>query len=692
MPKAAKTPVRPRPKPHLLKSPKKVEETLVDDEAIDSDDGVLVDRTVSDAEDGDNVLPATQFGSTDGDLEEGYESDFINDGDPFEDLGAQDGSQRSVSPDIISPPSKSAGDRKKLDVNSSPPGTPSPKRVLRGRLVDTKPPAPSPSKPKRKVLSDTVIDIESTSEEDMAAMDEDNSMFKNPPGVKPSALPPSLTTRSASKVVNKDPASPSDAKKSGKPVRYDLSSLPSYMSTKTTATKGSGLSEAELDAKNRPPSKKIKSASSPRDKGKVKTVDTLSDESDPFLDDNKPSASRLGTGFKPASTLEIHSRRDVVNGKLPSYMPAKKLPPVRGLTGPSESASRGDEAIEVDAQGKEPTPPIDPEPVFLEDIETYKAYFDPEAPCGVANIELQDESLRPHYLGLHPLPSVFPARPSFTFDRNRTSLEDVDWTTGGRVKFSSWFDQNPRMLAANSMGAMLFQSADPNFVNLSRVSPLELSSRVSVGSSQTSRMNVRDRVAVCVSAICCTESHVLAPKRLGTKTDRQRKWIAGVLHDQDWERLESITSLVFGEHIMYAQITDKALSFQTMVSPPDADQTPERVTRSVPSRMFSTRSPGKPSNSTPFKSDKSKTLLAYNDTIPVYDARKIVVGSDLERLADVLPSFPGEVPVGSFTVVGYMCSSYRGTVSGGVHKVAHLSFDILWVIVCGTPGLRSSRS
>lgn len=31
---------------------------------------------------------------------------------------------------------------------------------------------------------------------------------------------------------------------------------------------------------------------------------------------------------------------------------------------------------------------------------------DPEAQCGVFDLELQDESLRPHYVGLPPLPCV----------------------------------------------------------------------------------------------------------------------------------------------------------------------------------------------------------------------------------------------------------------------------------------------
>ncbi|KAJ6536054.1 hypothetical protein B0H19DRAFT_963312, partial [Mycena capillaripes] len=73
--------------------------------------------------------------------------------------------------------------------------------------------------------------------------------------------------------------------------------------------------------------------------------------------------------------------------------------------------------------------------------------------------------------------------------------------------------------------------------------------------------------------------------------------------------------------------------------------------------------------------------------VPVYDARKTVVDydTDLDRLGEVLPLFPGEVPVGSFVVVGYTVSSYMAAVGGGNDRVPHVGCNILWVIVCGTP-------
>ncbi|KAJ6522934.1 hypothetical protein DFH09DRAFT_1191008 [Mycena vulgaris] len=327
--------------------------------------------------------------------------------------------------------------------------------------------------------------------------------------------------------------------------------------------------------------------------------------------------------------------------------------------------------------------------VFLEDIETYRAYFDATAKCGVFDLSIQDKSLRPGYIGLHPLPAF--RRILAAYDRNRISGDDtIDYTTGGRIQFSSWFRQLPRMIAANSMGAMMFQESEPNFINPSRVSPLRLSTQGSAGSSTTQRLHVNGRIAVCVTPVCVTESHVVVPRKIGLKSDRRRKWISGVPHDQDWERMEALLCLLFHETIMYGQIADKSLSFQTMISPETAkqsDSTPDRFTRGVPSSMFSARSPAKNSPGSSFQASKAKTLLAFDDTIPVYDARKTVIDfdADLDRLGHVLPLFIGEVPNGSFAIIGYSVSSYFGNILSKANKVPYIGMNLLWVIVCGVP-------
>lgn len=127
-------------------------------------------------------------------------------------------------------------------------------------------------------------------------------------------------------------------------------------------------------------------------------------------------------------------------------------------------------------------------------------------------------------------------------------------------------------LCSNAFGAVLFKEAAPNFINPSRVSPLRLSSNVTSGSSSSHRLMVDNRIAVCVSALFCSESVIVAPKKIGANSERMRKWLSGVFHNQEWERWEAIMCLVFGEQVMYAQLTPQnALAFQSMISPLNAN-------------------------------------------------------------------------------------------------------------------------
>jgi len=126
---------------------------------------------------------------------------------------------------------------------------------------------------------------------------------------------------------------------------------------------------------------------------------------------------------------------------------------------------------------------------------------------------------------------------------------------------------------------MLFVEASPSFVNLSRVSPLRLSKQAAVGASATQRLLVDGKIAICLSAVFCTESMIVSAGRIGTKTDRTKKWISGIFHNQDWERFESVVCLVLGEDLMYTQINNKkAVSFQTMISPPDTGSASKGLT------------------------------------------------------------------------------------------------------------------
>ncbi|KAJ7095671.1 hypothetical protein C8R44DRAFT_890065 [Mycena epipterygia] len=645
---------------------------FIDDEADDTDTGAAavpagVDRSASAVPDGDAS-----------DSPDKYEEEFINDGDPYDGV-----SDRSV--DVTPPP---------------------PEQLLKVKLSTS-----TPLKRKRAIASSAVIDIPS-SEEDLEAMADDDSMFKKPSGVKATALPPSLSTRSA------------------------VSSRSSPLVSSASASKASLRKKTRMHVEN---NEDVVGDSVPHSSGNADMAKFMGDWMSVFMKDNLPvmlaslasvpsanSSTDVISNSKPKPVLVRSPSPDwdlpFPEGALPSVPDSpspvsrpKSTPVLKGKgkavstnrpSGRYDTDKRGspvDSDVEMDVSKFKPSPSkkkpltmaeffgepelpvvlasrpsnskgLDRSTVFLEDIETYRSYFDADAPCGVFDIDLQDEVLRPGYLTCPPLPGG--RQIIAAYDPNRNSGMEPPNVKGGRVKYGIWKKYIRDMYVDNSYGAMMFRDAAPNFINPSRVSPVRLSSKVSYGSTSTMRLHVDDRIATCVSALFCSESKLVSPQKIGGKSDRMRKWLSGIFHNQEWERFESLMCLVFGETVLRAQISTKhAVSFQTMISPDNLSSSRDAndmFNNSAPADMFapvSTSSPSKvtasPSN---YTASRSKTLLAYNDRVPVYDARNVVVDfdSDLVRLAEVLPPFVGEIPFGSFVVVGYTCSVYNAAISGDV--------------------------
>ncbi|KAJ7640376.1 hypothetical protein DFH06DRAFT_1137830 [Mycena polygramma] len=715
MPKASK----PRP----VRSPKKkpVSSPFIDDEAVVSgDDGELFRLSVPSSAEPDTQQPDE------------------NEEDPFEHA-----SQRSNS---ITPPPRTQAvvPQKKAEIKGKKPST------------------------ARKASSDRedgdVIELTS-SDEDLAVMDEDDSMFRKPPGVKATALPPSLLTRSAA--ARHLSSSPVIMKPAGRSKKNSGSGSADNIESPTVDVE-KFMQEWKRMNKHFDGNLASMIAGNTRDKGaasssKVKeprvgaSSSRISPEWDPpygqetdAADPVTPSPSRKRSAMKSGSKREsLRALGSDDDSDLPASL-SKSLPPAkrRNTRGTSDVVVTAPLEAKPDKKGKVAAKPklflsdeednddvtaeitkfkppgsalkggksgkpqtmaqffnlpdeeeetkapssntLDKEhsTVFLEDIET-----DPEAPCGVTDPDLQDPLLRSTYSKLPPLPAN--RQVIAAYDPNRNAGIYSEPVKGGRVKYTIWQTYIRDMLVDNSYGALTFAEASPNFINPSRVSPVRLSSKVSMGSTSTLRLHVDDRIATCVSALFCSESKVVAPVKIGGKSERMRKWISGVFHNQEWERFESLMCLVFGEQLLRAQISTKnAVSFQTMISPDSGSSTKDSddmFSTSAPADMFSpvrsTKATKTTSSPNKFSSARSKTLLAYNDRVPIYDARKLVVDfdSDLGRLDEVLPPFIGEVPFGSFISVGYTCSVYNAAVSGTNERAAHLGCNVLWVIVCGTP-------
>lgn len=65
----------------------------------------------------------------------------------------------------------------------------------------------------------------------------------------------------------------------------------------------------------------------------------------------------------------------------------------------------------------------------------------------------------------------------------------------------------------------------------------------------------------------------------------------------------------------------------------------------------------------------------------MFDAREQAfdINKDLNRMNQLLPRFEGEIPQGSFVIVGYTASVYKKG------EQVNLSCNIQWAVLLGTP-------
>ncbi|KAJ7673336.1 hypothetical protein DFH06DRAFT_1124056 [Mycena polygramma] len=559
--------------------------------------------------------------------------------------------------------------------------------------------------------NDNVIEVPTSSDEDMEAMDEDDSMFRKA-GVKPSGAakrsavseqdvePPVKQLKPAARIRSKRYTPQFIKKMNDYMAKHkddsDVEEEPPEKSRSTRTDKRVDFDDVELQRGIAASSKFAAKTAS-----KKKSVSESLKQSSP--DWEAPYDGTLEGGSSSAN--DPKSKSDKGKGKAvvktePSNKTAKVSPKVGktiktnpnsilakfvgkdakatmsqcfgGSDGEVEVADSEEESSDDDVRGPA-------QEVFLEDLETLTinlAFSNAKGKCGVSDPDLQDPLLAESYAHLPLLPGD--RELVAVYDPSGMSAEYSPSTSvkGGRVKFSFWAQHIKKMMASNSVGAVVFERSEPKFINPSRISPMHLSRQPVPGKS---------------------ESKLLSPTKIGGKSDRTRKWVSGIFHNQEWEHFVALICLVFGEHVMRAQLSSKkSLSFQTMMSPADSSSTDQNADSlfdsSAPADMFSsivstaTPSSSKSRNTSKYVPAHSKTLLAHNDFVPVYDARKTVVdfSSDLDRLDKSLPMFPGEIPFGSFIVVGYTCSSYLATLSGSNERVPHLGCNVLWVIVCGS--------
>ncbi|KAJ7683322.1 hypothetical protein B0H17DRAFT_1227827 [Mycena rosella] len=682
MPKATKSPVKSPAKPRTPRTPNKkaTSKLFIDNKAEESEEGeLLYPESEPDEFPAALTQPPTRLTDASHQVDHEYDTDFINDGDPFADTNRS-------SPELTPPP-------------KAPPTLSSPRKHFVGANTNL-PSVKKPSPVKSKAVEEPVIDITS-SEEDLEAMDEDN---RKPSGVKAAMLPQPLRTRSASKhslsdnllpptqkTRNKKAKTVTDMSMPSVPAAADMTQFALFFCVTTfmgdfmsaflaqhlpsiLAAQGVKVPDNVDPVKGydkpvqsgsalRPKPTRVLRPSSPDWPPPYGQGGLSGSPTTPSPPGKATSSSKSkGKGKAVVSPLSPGLDDDDVSAEVSKFMQSPGKTPGKR---PQTMAEYFGGTVDTDPfSTKDTNKNVEVSTFFLEDIEVYKAYFG-------------DRLIIPVY------------------DPNRIAGVIPPTIKGGRVKYSIWEKYIADMLIDNSMGTVLFKKSLPNFINPSRVSPVRLSSKPSIGSTTMQRLHVDDRIATCVSSLFCSESKLVSPTKIGGKSEHMRKWISGIFHNQEWERFESLMCLVFGQKLLCAQISTKhALSFQTMISPDSLSSTKDTnncFDNSAPADMFSpvvstkaTKTPVVPSN---FSSSRAKTLLAYNDKVPIYDARKVVVDfdADLMRLDDVLPPFIGEVPFSSFVVVGYTCSVYNAAVSGSSERAPHLGCNILrmmWAQLC----------
>ncbi|KAH6871665.1 hypothetical protein BKA70DRAFT_1450893 [Coprinopsis sp. MPI-PUGE-AT-0042] len=302
--------------------------------------------------------------------------------------------------------------------------------------------------------------------------------------------------------------------------------------------------------------------------------------------------------------------------------------------------------------------------VHLEDLDTRQVRELP-AECEVTDSQLQDPLLRDFYNDLPNLRSgVF------------ESWSDAEGP--GMIMFSNWSDACPDMIFETCISAVQFRSSGA-FINPSRISPLEVCVRHVPGARVRSHLYTLDNgPAICVSTVMLVNSYLLAPPERGLR----QKWLSGIFHSQEWERLVGFIVTVFGYDRLSAQLAKDAIQFTTKAYfGKDRDS---RTSGSSMSKMFSkVKSPSTKGKSKAVNAITADTFsLEFDSDVPVYDARDVQLdfNEDLDRIQH-LPRWNQEVPYGSFVVVGYTVAVFK------VEKTRSwtVSFNIHWAILVGVP-------
>ncbi|KAJ6460426.1 hypothetical protein DFH09DRAFT_1497437 [Mycena vulgaris] len=363
---------------------------------------------------------------------------------------------------------------------------------------------------------------------------------------------------------------------------------------------------------------------------------------------------------------------------------------------PTPSTATGGSLSPVKTEGGAVTP-ASPSPIkparskVLDDVSKVKVKYDPNAPCGVSNPQLQDPLLASMYSDAPSLPGDRKLVHSFS------KVPVNESVIGGRVHFSSWGDSMTDASPMTIHRAIRFERSG-NYINPSLVSPALMVLRpANAFTAGTYRLYVGSKVAILVSCGMCQASDIEHPRASSALTPRYQKVIELIFHNQCWERFVAFMCVCFGMKQLHASMKGVAMEISTKLNPigvskRDLETKHKRPPKSM-TRFFSSPS------SSPVKTEVDSGAgpmtypedysLAYDAIVPVFDARNTVFNfdTDIPVMSTKLARWEGDVPVGAFVVVGYSASTYYGTIKNV--KTLHLGCNLLWIVVCGTTSQES---
>ncbi|KAF6758495.1 hypothetical protein DFP72DRAFT_807768 [Ephemerocybe angulata] len=155
-----------------------------------------------------------------------------------------------------------------------------------------------------------------------------------------------------------------------------------------------------------------------------------------------------------------------------------------------------------------------------------------------------------------------------------------------------------------------------------------------------------------------------------------------IQHSQEFERTVGFIRTATGYTELHSQFARNGWQYSTKPQGSRGPASPGNAPgqkRSTPANMFKAT----PGNVTT-RAGADNFSLPNDTTVPIYDARgldSLDFDAVLPKLAESLPLYTeGEIPYGSFIVVGYTMMIYRANSGNWT-----LGNNIHWVIVVGIP-------